>query len=130
MRMASDVSLFHSCLTVPSMHLPLFCVLGLFVFAVCLVLCGCPPCFLFCKCIWGVLSILPNDLCLSHRDRTPLIRCASPMSPTSRLSHPFHFPVPRNSDFVAAANLFQLVCLYHCKIWPVLAIACHRCVAD
>ena len=25
---------------------------------------------------------------------TPLIRCASPMGPISRLSHPFHLPVP------------------------------------
>ena len=46
------------------------------------------------------------DCCLSHRVRTPLIRCASPMSPISRLSHPFHLPVPRNLEFVAAANLF------------------------
>ena len=46
------------------------------------------------------------DCCLSHRVRTPLIRCASPMSPISRLSLPFHLPVPCNSEFVAAANLF------------------------
>ena len=29
-------------------------------------------------------------------DATPLIRCISPMSSVSRLSHPFHLPVPRN----------------------------------
>ena len=30
-----------------------------------------------------------------------------PMSLVSRLSHPFHLPVPRNSGFVAAANLSE-----------------------
>ena len=40
-------------------------------------------------------------------DATPLIRCISPMSSVSRLSHPFHLPVPRNLEFVVAANLFE-----------------------
>ena len=42
-------------------------------------------------------------------DATPLIRCISPMSSVSRLSHPFHLPVPRNLEFVAAAVLFEFV---------------------
>ena len=42
-------------------------------------------------------------------DATPLIRCISPMSSVSRLSHPFHLPIPRNLEFVAAAVLFEFV---------------------
>ena len=40
-------------------------------------------------------------------DATPLIRCISPMISVSQPSHPFHLPVPRNSEFVVAANLFE-----------------------
>ena len=56
-------------------------------------------------------------------DATPLIRCISPMSSVSRLSHPFHLPVPRNLEFVAAAVLFEFFFdLYNCMSWPVLVI--------
>ena len=51
MRVASDVSLFHPCLTVPSMHLPLFCFLGLFVWVFGFSLLVAPLVCLFCKCI-------------------------------------------------------------------------------
>ena len=52
---------------------------------------------------------------------TTLIRCASPMGPISRLSHPFHLPVPLFSVFVAAANLLFEFVFVNCKLWPVHA---------
>ena len=64
--------------------------------------------------------------CLDGASRTAvdtnlLIRCISPMSSVSRLSHPFHLPVPPIWNL-----LLPLICLnvslYICTIWPVLAI--------
>ena len=88
-----------------------------------------PP---FHPLIFIVLAHLGSyDCCLSHRVRTPLIRCASPMSSTSRLSHPFHLPVPRNSEFVAAANLFLNLVFVRMQVMACPCdYACHLCVAD
>ena len=54
---------------------------------------------------------------------TTLIRCASPMGPISRLSHPFHLPVPP-SFLVRNLLLPRFCCLnlfVYCKFWPVRA---------
>ena len=42
-------------------------------------------------------------------DATPSFDASRQMSSVSRLSHPFHLPVPRNLEFVAAAVLFEFV---------------------
>ena len=53
---------------------------------------------------------------------TPLIRCASPMGLISRLSHPFHLPVP---PFFGRNLLLPRICCLNlfvtCKFWPVRA---------
>ena len=64
---------------------------------------------------WCTSAALMEPLA-QFSDTTPSIRCTSPMSSISRLSHPFH-PVPRNWEFVAAAYLFEFVFgLYNCTI--------------
>ena len=63
-----------------------------------------------CFCLLGGFVLVCFVLRHSHYfGRDPLIRCISPMSSVSRLSHPFHLPVPRILEFVAAAVLFEFV---------------------
>ena len=89
----------------------------------------------FQPCVWlwfnfplssSHFIVLVHLGCLDGASRTALdtnflIRCISPMSSVSRLSHPFHLPVPPIWNL-----LLPLICLnvslYICTIWPVLAI--------
>ena len=52
---------------------------------------------------------------------TPLIRRTSPMGPISRLSHPFHLPVPSIWNLLLPLICFGICFLLCCKLWPVHA---------
>ena len=66
----------------------------------------------------------------SFLDTIPFVRCISPMRSVSRLSHPFHLSVPRNWEFVAAANLFECSCCIFAWYGLSLRYCCDLCVAD